>query len=265
MSLWQGVHISLTTFGPETDRLSADSCMTLAVTKGTEGLPIPYSPRADDGIAAVLLTCFLIASYVLARSKKFLLQQLKDFMLHRERSSIFADSTAVDVRYLLLLVLQSCILAGLYIFNYFNDIQPDSMRLLSPHLWLGIYMGMALLYLAAKWLLYSFLGWTFFDKNITNLWLGSYATLIYYGGFVLFPCVLLVTYFDVNVFFLITLGICLLIFAKILMFYKWLKLFFNNIHGLFLLILYFCALEIMPCFMLYQGVMQVNDLLIIKN
>ncbi len=42
-------------------------------------------------------------------------------------------------------------------------------------------------------------------------------------------------------------------FTKILMFYKWLKLFCNNLYGGFLLILYFCALEIMPCFMLYQG------------
>ncbi len=265
MSLFRGVYTSLTNAGPAADSLSADSWTALTVMSGTEGLAIPYSPRTDDGIAAVLLACFLIVSYVLARSKKFLLQQLKDFMLHWERSSIFADSTATDVRYLLLLVLQSCVLASLYVFNYFNDIQSDSMRLLSPRVWLSIYMGMALLYLAAKWLLYSFLGWTFFDKNVTNMWLVSYSTLIYYGGFALFPCVLLVTYFDVNVFFLITLGICLLIFAKILMFYKWLKLFFNNIYGLFLLILYFCALEIMPCFMLYQGVIQVNDLLIIKN
>ena len=31
-----------------------------------------------------------------------------------------------------------------------------------------------------------------------------------------------------------------------------------------LLIVYFCALEIMPCFVLYQGVMQLNSYLIIK-
>ncbi len=265
MSLLQSLHTELISGVVEADSLMTDTCASQQLISGTEGLPIPYSPRADDGIAAVLLACFLIASYVLARSKKFLLQQFKDYMLHRERSSIFADSTAMDARYMLLLVVQFCILAGLYVFNYFNDIQPDTMRLYSPHLWLTMYMGVVLLYVAVKWLLYSFLGWTFFDKNVTNMWLDSYSTLIYYGGFVLFPVVLLVTYFDVNALFLITVGICLLIFAKILMFYKWLKLFFNNIHGLFLLILYFCALEIMPCFMLYQGVLQLNDLLIIKN
>ncbi len=34
-----------------------------------------------------------------------------------------------------------------------------------------------------------FLGWTFFDKNKTNMWLESYSTLIYYIGFALFPFV----------------------------------------------------------------------------
>lgn len=32
-----------------------------------------------------------------------------------------------------------------------------------------------------------FLGWVFFDKNKTNMWLESYSTLIYYVGFALFP------------------------------------------------------------------------------
>lgn len=64
---------------------------------GTEGIPIPYSPRMDDGITVVLLCCFFLSAYVLSRSRKFLLQLVKDFLLHRERTSIFATSTAADM------------------------------------------------------------------------------------------------------------------------------------------------------------------------
>ena len=96
----------------------------LILASGFEGIPLPYSPRTDDVIALVLLACFFFSSFALARSKKFLSQQAKDFMLHRERASIFAASTAADVRYLLLLVFQTCILSGICIFNYFNDVQP---------------------------------------------------------------------------------------------------------------------------------------------
>lgn len=48
------------------------------------------------------------------------------------------------------------------------------------------------------------------------------------------------------------------------MFYKWIKLFFHQFSGLFLLILYFCALEIVPCLLLYQGMIQMNNILLIK-
>lgn len=231
---------------------------------GQEGVPLPYSPRTDSGISFILLVCLLLSSFALARSKKFLSQLVKDFVLHRERTSIFATSTAGDVRFLLLLVLQTCILGGIYIFNYFNDSQPALMVNVPPYLLLGVYTGCCLVYLLVKWLLYSFLGWIFFDKEKTSLWLESYSALIYYIGFALFPFVLLLVYFDLKISLLIAIGLLLAIFTKILMLYKWIKLFFSNLNGLFLLILYFCALEIMPCFIVWRGLIEINNNLVLK-
>lgn len=231
---------------------------------GIEGDLIPYSPRTDDGLAMVLLVCFFISSYVLARSKKFLLQQARNFMLYRERTSIFNSSTTADMRYLLLLIVQTCVLSGVCIFNYFNDVQFSLMKSVSPHLLLVVYIAVSMIYFLFKWVVYSLLGWVFFDKNKTDIWLESYSTLIYYLGFVLFPLVLFLVYFDLNVVFLVSIGCFLVIFTKILMFYKWVKLFFSNIYGAFLLILYFCALEIIPCLILYQGLVLLNNILIIN-
>ena len=219
------------------------------LNSGFEGIPISYSPRTDDVIALTLLACFFLSSIALARGKKFLTQQVKDFVLHRERTSIFDSSTAADVRYLLVLVVQTC---------------PMLMTKVSPLLLLGIYVGFCLAYFLLKWLLYMFLGWVFFDKNKTNIWLESYSTLIYYVGFALFPFVLFLVYFDLNLTNLVIIGLIILIFTKILMFYKWVKLFFHQLSAVFLLILYFCALEIIPCLLLYQGMIQVNNVLLIK-
>lgn len=234
------------------------------IDSGFEGTPISYSPRTDDAIALTLLACFFLSSIALARGKKFLSQQVKDFVLHRERTSIFDSSTAADVRYLLVLVLQTCVLSGITFFNYFHDICPALMNRVPSLLLLGIYVGFCLAYFILKWLLYMFLGWTFFDKNGTNLWLESYSALIYYVGFALFPLVLFLVYFDLSFTNLVIIGSIILIFTKILMFYKWIKLFFYRFSGLFLLILYFCALEIVPCLLLYQGLIQVNNILLIK-
>lgn len=242
----------------------ADLHAVQEVDSGFEGTPISYSPRTDDAIALTLLACFFLSSIALARGKKFLSQQVKDFVLHRERMSIFDSSTAADVRYLLVLVLQTCVLSGITFLNYFHDTCPALMDHVSSLLLLGIYVGFCLAYFLLKWLLYMFLGWTFFDKNKTNVWLESYSALIYYVGFALFPFVLFLVYFDLSLTNLVIIGSIILIFTKILMFYKWIKLFFHQFSGLFLLILYFCALEIVPCLLLYQGMIQMNNILLIK-
>ena len=243
----------------------ADLHAVQEVDSGFEGTPISYSPRTDDAIALTLLVCFFLSSIALARGKKFLSQQVKDFVLHRERTSIFDSSTAADVRYLLVLVLQTCVLSGITFLNYFHDTCPALMDHVSSLLLLGIYVGFCLAYFLLKWLLYMFLGWTFFDKNKTNIWLESYSALIYYVGFALFPFVLFLVYFDLSLTNLVIFGSIILIFTKILMFYKWIKLFFHQFSGLFLLILYFCALEIVPCLLLYQGMIQMNNILLIKS
>ena len=242
----------------------ADLHAVQEVDSGFEGTPISYSPRTDDAIALTLLVCFFLSSIALARGKKFLSQQVKDFVLHRERTSIFDSSTAADVRYLLVLVLQTCVLSGITFLNYFHDTCPALMDHVSSLLLLGIYVGFCLAYFLLKWLLYMFLGWTFFDKNKTNIWLESYSALIYYVGFALFPFVLFLVYFDLSLTNLVIIGSIILIFTKIFMFYKWIKLFFHQFSGLFLLILYFCALEILPCLLLYQGMIQINNILLIK-
>ena len=242
----------------------ADLHAVQEVDSGFEGTPISYSPRTDDAIALTLLACFFLSSIALVRGKKFLSQQVKDFVLHRERTSIFDSSTAADVRYLLVLVLQTCVLSGITFLNYFHDTCPALMDHVSSLLLLGIYVGFCLAYFLLKWLLYMFLGWTFFDKNKTNIWLESYSALIYYVGFALFPFVLFLVYFDLSLTNLVIIGSIILIFTKILMFYKWIKLFFHQFSGLFLLILYFCALEIVPCLLLYQGMIQMNNILLIK-
>lgn len=227
-------------------------------------IPISYSPKTDDGIAIILLCCFFMSAYVLSRTKKFLWQQGSNFILHKERTSIFSSSTAADVRYLLLLVIQACLLVGICFFNYFDNDNPLLVQRIPPYLLLGIYTGVCLVYIILKWLIYSFLGWVFLDRGLSDMWLESYSTIIYYVGFVLFPFVLLLVYFDLNTDFMVIIGLGFIIFAKLLIFYKWLKFFFKKIYGLLLLILYFCALEIIPCFIYYQVLIKINNLLLLK-
>lgn len=245
------------------DSLAQMVC-TGEVHPGLKGTPIPYRLSADNGLTALLFLCFLFSSYVFFNGKKFLLQQLKDFVYVRERGNLFDNSTAADFRYRLLLFLQTTILIGICSFNYFHDLKPDLLQEYPSFIVFAANISVCILYYFLKWLLYSFLGWTFFDKSIITIGLESYFTILYYLGFALFPFVLLLVYFDLGNQILLPLLLLLIIFAKILIFYKWIQLFFSNLYGLFCLIVYFCALEIMPCFILCRALAEVNNLLLIK-
>lgn len=74
------------------------------------------------------------------------------------------------------------------------------MERVSPHILLGVYVAVCLLYLCLNGFYIRF-GMGVFDKSKTDIWLESYSTLIYYLGFALFPFVLFLVYFDLNVTF----------------------------------------------------------------
>ncbi|MDR0940528.1 MAG: DUF4271 domain-containing protein [Mediterranea sp.] len=236
--------------------------MTIA---DTVGIPLSYSPRDDNAIALVLLACLVLSAIALARSKGLLSRQAKDLVRHRERTSIFDNSTADDVRYLMMLVLQTCVLSGVILFIYFwGEPAVTPRRTLPPILLLGIYAACVLAYFMLKWVVYLFLGWIFFDDGRMRSWLESYFTLIYYSGFLLFPFLLFQVYLGFTPGNMLIISGVILILAKILMLYKWFRLFFVGFNSLFLLILYFCALEILPCLLLYKGMVQMNSVLLFK-
>jgi hypothetical protein len=228
------------------------------------GTPIPYSPRTDNFISVTLLLCFFLTAFVLSSNKKYLLLQLKNFFIHRDRASIFSTSTSVDIRLLVLLALQTCIMASICLFNYFVD--TSSTHALSYPSWQPITLFTLLCfgYFVVKNILYSFIGWTFFGKSEINRWLEAYLTLVYYCGFVLFPFVLFLIYFDLSETFLIIFGLFFVLFVKLLMLFKWLRFFLSHKGGALLLFVYFCALEIIPCFLLYRGLVDLNRLFTIN-
>ncbi|MGN0309778.1 MAG: DUF4271 domain-containing protein [Bacteroides sp.] len=236
----------------------------LSLTPRVEGIPLPYAPSNDNTLAAILIVCFFLSAVVLSRHHKFLGQLIKDFLLHRERTSIFSTSTAGDVRSLLLLSLQTCMLASVTLFCLFAKQSPQLIQHLSSLQWIALFFIVSLLYFALKWMLYSLLGWIFFDRTKTSLWLESYSTLVYYLGFALFPFVLIVVYFNQHLPFIIVFSLIFVSITKILMIYKWIKLFCENFYGSMLIIMYFCALEMLPCILLYNGMLQLTNYLIIK-
>lgn len=238
--------------------------ITVEEVSGLEGDLLPYRLSTDNSITGILFLCFFLTAYVLTNGKKMMLQQIKDYLHVKERGSLFAESTGVDLRYRLLLLFQTCILLGVCIFDYFHDHGALVNSPYPSYVLIGIYILCCTVFYTLKWWIYSFLSWIFIDKTKGQILIDSYFFIISYLGLFLFPIALLAVYFDLTSVILIPLAVSIIILAKLLMLYKCIKLFFDNLYGLLPIILYFCALELMPCFILYQALIQINNLFLIK-
>lgn len=230
---------------------------------GFEGKPLVKDPCSSDLMASIVLVCVLSALFILSRAHKYIYQRMHDFFVLHEPARKFLIETVGDARSTGFFFLQTSIFSGIVFFSYFIHTSQLTHHV-SPYVLFGIYVVSCIIYFFFKWCAYSFLGWIFFNKKQIDIFIESYFTLICYMGFILFPVVLMIVFSHLNPDILMIVGLCLVILAKILMFYKWIKLFSKKFVQLVFLILYFCALEIIPCFLFFQGMVYMNNMLI-KN
>ena len=110
----------------------------------------------------------------------------------------------------------------------------------------GIYFALFVIYFLFKRMLYSIVNWVYFNKSDNQRWLQWWFFITSIEGLLLFPLVLLLVYFNLSmqVALIYTLSVTLLI--KLFTMQKQYAVFFKSTNLGLQIILYFCALEIMP-------------------
>ena len=249
----------------------AETCLQQALTaqkettaEGMEGRPLPYRMSADWSITCVIGISFILLAYALRNGKKYIFQRMQYLFVHRERASLFDVLSGSDRRYTVALICITCILAGLCLFDHFVENTSLSMQQIPHALLLSIYSCTILIFALLKGGVYRFVNWVFFKKEQQNNWLQTYFDLWSGLCIVLFPIILLTVYLDLPSGQIENLCIGIWCFTKLLLFYKCVRNFFSHFHGILHLILYFCALEIIPAFLLWVGIGEINSLLILK-
>lgn len=232
--------------------------------EGMAGEPLPYLIQSDGRVTTLMFLCILIVSLAFSKEKKYLLQQAKFLFINRERSSMFDETNVIDVRYFVLLVFHACIITGFCLYSYFTEKVPILFEKI-PHMHLlGGLIGIIPIYMLIKWTLYGIVNWTFFQKVKNSAWKTSFFNLFIWLGILLLPLVLLVVYLDISSPTNLYLIGFVVIIAKIALFWKSFSNFFEKIHGAFHLILYFCALEILPDLIIWKGIELVSNNLILN-
>ena len=238
--------------------------MNEMMLEGMVGEPLPYLLRSDGMITCIMFLCLAVVSFVLVKEKKYLFHQLKSLLSTRERASMFDDVVVADVRYTILLLLNTCVLLGRCVYFYLSETFPEIFAVKSHGGLLFGFIICLIVFLIVKLVSYKSINWVFFQKARNVIWLNTYFNVMIWLGLLLLPLVLLVVFFALSLQTAFYFIVAIIMFAKIALFYKCFVNFFGKIYGLVHLILYFCALEILPDLIVWKGIEILSNNLILN-
>ena len=212
---------------------------------GVAGDPIPYTVRSDDTISLLLLFSFIIVMVSYAKSKQFFIRQAKSFFYvnHRESS---INETSNEIRFQVFMVVLTCLLWALLQYFYTIHYVSTTFVLSSQYHLIAIFFAMNVGYFMLRNILYTWVNTVMFGKKKNLQWLKALLFITSAEGVLIFPAVLLQSYFDLSINTVAIYSIIVVVFVKLLTFYKSYTIFFREIPFFFQIILYFCALEAVP-------------------
>lgn len=230
-------------------------------TFGVTAKPAPYTISGDNIITGLLIASFIIALISVANSRRFIARQAKKFFRTPNDRTTPLTETTNEIRFQIFLVVLTCLLGAIIFFFYTLEYVTDTFVLSSQYQMVAIYFGIFVTYFLMKFILYAIVNWVFFNRQQNERWLKSQLFVGSMEGLLIFPAVLLLVYFDLSVKTTIIYALCVIIFIKILSFYKCYVIFFRKLSAFLQFFLYFCALEIIPIAILYGFLVLTNDFL----
>ncbi|MGN1263659.1 MAG: DUF4271 domain-containing protein, partial [Prevotella sp.] len=224
---------------------------------GMAGDPVPYTVRNDDMITGLLMVSFILVVVALSNLYRLIVRNVKDILYVKQREETIITQTSSEVRFQFFLLVQACLQFAIFQYFYTMHFIGDTFVLASQYHLIGIYFAMYMAYYLCKGILYSVVNTVFFGSKKSMQWMQWFLFITAMGGVILFPVTLLQVYFDLqiqNVTFYLAI---VLILVKMLSIYKGYFIFFNRAGGFIQIILYFCALEIVPA-ALFWGLLAIT-------
>ena len=230
---------------------------------GVAGDPVPETLHNDSLITGLLLLCFLLITFTFSRISDFIIRQTKNFF-YTQKGEHSITETGNEIKLQVIFIGITSIVYALLYYLYTINFVADTFNVPTEYALLGIFFGCFTAFFALRFLLYTIVNTIMFDGSRNKKFLTSILFVSAVEGVMLYPAVLLMTYFQFPIQNVIYYCTFVLIFIKILTFYKTYAIFFRQNEFYVQIILYFCALEIVPLFALWGGlVLIVNQLRVI--
>ena len=223
--------------------------------------PAPYTISGDNIITGLLIISFILALISFANSRRFIARQAKSFFRTPNERTTPMTETTNEVRFQIFLVALTCLLGAIIFSFYTQEYVAQTFILSSQYQLVAIYFGIFVAYFLLKFGLHAGINWIFFNHRQNERWMKALLFISSMEGLLLFPVALLLVYFDLSMKTTVVYTLGVIIFIKILSFYKCYVIFFRKITSFLQIILYFCALEIIPIAILYGFLVLTNDFL----
>lgn len=219
---------------------------------GVAGDPVPYTVHSDNLLTGLLLFCLIVAVIAFSSVKDFLLRQIKSFFYFSHETASDMSETAIELRFQFFLVMLAGLLISLLFYFYTLYYIGETFILRSPYYLILIYWGIMLAYFLLKSLLYTVVNAVLFDGKRNKQWMRSLLFITSAEGILMFPIMMVKGYFDIStesagIYVIIVLSI-----IKILTIFKSYIIFFSRNVVKLQIILYFCALEMVPLLFLWS-------------
>jgi hypothetical protein len=216
--------------------------------------PLSQNNQIENGGFLLFTVCFFITILLLSHRYKMLRSMVSGIFRNKDRHSIFYEASSNEFLDKTLLCFQSIILTSIlfYIIAVHEQIIPE-ITLLGMIKFLGISFLFLSVFLFYKFLTYAFIGSIYFKKEIILLWNDNFLSLICLSGIILFFPVLILFYVEEAYLICLCFILFYFIFILFVIFYKIYALFFQGKDILLYFILYLCAQEIIPLYLMYKA------------
>ncbi len=218
---------------------------------GISGDPVPELLSNDNLITGILLLCFLVMTFAFSRISGFFIRQVKNFFYTPKVEPYSIEETGSEMKIQLVSTTITCLLYSLLFYLYTTNSGKNLFIFSNQHVLIAIFFAVFIGFYLIRFFLYTVVNLIMFSAQKNKKFLTSLLFISTMEGVLLFPIALLETYFQFPIQNATFYCLGVLIFIKLLTFYKTYVIFFNKKELYLQIILYFCALEMVPLLSLW--------------
>ena len=214
---------------------------------GVAGIPVSTEISGSDVVTSLVLVCFFITTTFLSISRNYISVQTKKFFGKITDRGSYTAETINEVKLNIYFVFQTCIFFSIITYILSTTFLDFSKVKIPPIYIIPAATLVFLLYFASKYIMYVTTDVIFNNKkNSEHRHTDDISYIITAQGLLLLPLLLLVATTGIETSSMLVYVASVIVFAKLIAFYKSIGTFSGHYKKFLQIILYFCALEIIP-------------------